>query len=48
MKTVGSGSMVHGKSSDLELLNAEETVFSLAAFPNISDSTKRSKLPTPR
>ncbi len=27
MKTVGSGSMVHEKSSDLEPLNAEETVF---------------------
>ncbi len=27
MKTVGSGSMVHGKSSDLQQLNAEETVF---------------------
>ncbi len=27
MKTVGSGPMVHEKSSDLELLNAEETVF---------------------
>ncbi len=27
VKTVGSGSMVHGKSSDLEQLNAEETVF---------------------
>ncbi len=27
MKIVGSGSMVHGKSSDLELLNVEERVF---------------------
>jgi len=55
MKIVGSGSMVHGKSSDLELLNVEERVFFAttcrchqavcqAAFPNISESTKRSKL----
>ncbi len=33
MKTVGSGSMVHGKSSDLELLKAEETVFLATTVP---------------
>ena len=33
MKTVGSGSMVHGKSSDLELLNGEETVFLAITVP---------------
>ena len=35
MKTVGSGSMVHGKSSGLERLNAEETVFLATTVPLI-------------
>ena len=34
MKTVGSGSMVHGiKSSELELLNVEERVFFATTVP---------------
>ncbi len=33
MKTVGSWSIVHGKSSDLELLNAEETAFLATTVP---------------
>ncbi len=33
MKIVGSGSMVHGKSSELELLNVEETVFFATTVP---------------
>ena len=33
MKTVGSGSMVHGKSSGLELLNIEERVLFATMVP---------------